>query len=777
MRLLTPEDIASHTVEEVIAELKKRVIPEVYENPKAYKYKKYQQKIQLCHGIDDLHPYDLILPESPPIEQFINYGIPTEEQVFQRIKFPEALIKLDKEFKYGRIDRADAIAQIEASKELMAFVERLWLKRLTGDWQLINGEPTHISPTYFFYLNFWNMDIGLPHFRSDKYHHCGDLQLMYCWDYLIVPSPHAYGMDYVTQRRSGKTYLMGAILYEPISRSYEWHGGLQSKNDTDAEVAFTKAIVKAWRRLPCFFQPIYSNSTFPKKEGLQFSPKAKRGKNEATETMDEQELMSSITYKPVNEMAYDGQKLHRYGSDENGKILDCNVYDRWSIVKPCLWENDGTGNKIKGKAFFCTTVEEMDKKGGKYFKPLWADGDRNPNPKSIDDLKVDENGETMSGLWNWFTPSYCNEIFDQYGTAIVETPNKEQQKYLKMRNDKNYSLGGKDRVNFEIERQKDDIKQQDIIRKKPRTIKEAFQSATIHSFFNTKILKKRLSDFTFGYPYEIKQGMKFGKFDWVDGIFGGDVEFIEMDFHNARFHASYFPNEGMRNLRVPAGGGKWKPANTALFRSGADPFKYNLVDIKYKKDMSTAGQHIYAFYDPLVDAGKERKDWETNNVVYEYYFRATSVDEMCEDYLKACIFYGCKLYPERNNDDVIQYFKRHGFENYIQLAVGISTGSGGIFLKQESTGGNITNDKTIEKLFRHVQNFVNEDAAYCKFYRTLEDVLNVERDNLNPYDLFVSLAYTLMSAYEADIANKQLDHKNIIDVSILEAVYESDWQN
>jgi len=233
MRLITPEDIASHTVEEVIEELKRRVSPQVFDNPKGYKYKKYQQKIQLCHDIEDLHPYDCILPNAPPIEQFINYGLFPDNQTFQRIKFPEELLKIDKEFKYGRIDRSDAIAQLEASQELIEFVERLWLKRLTGDWQIINGIPTHISPTYFFYLNFWNMDIGLPHFRSDTYHHCGDLQLMYCWDYLIVPNPYCYGLNYFTQRRVGKSFIGGAITYEPISRSYEWHGGIQSKTDVD----------------------------------------------------------------------------------------------------------------------------------------------------------------------------------------------------------------------------------------------------------------------------------------------------------------------------------------------------------------------------------------------------------------------------------------------------------------------------------------------------------------------------------------------------------------
>jgi len=242
MRLISPEDVAAHPVEEVIAELRRRVTPQVFENPQGYKYKKYQQKVQLCHGIDDLHPYECILPDAPPIEQFINFGLPPEQQVFQRIKIPDEITRIDKEFKYGRLDRSGAIASIEAHPELVDFMHLVWLKRLTGDWQLINGEPTNISPTYWVYLNFNYMDIGLPHFRSDTYHHCGDLQLHYAWDYLIVTNPFCYGLNYFTQRRVGKTFVGGNILYEPISRSYEWHGGLQSKTSEDGEKAFANLL-------------------------------------------------------------------------------------------------------------------------------------------------------------------------------------------------------------------------------------------------------------------------------------------------------------------------------------------------------------------------------------------------------------------------------------------------------------------------------------------------------------------------------------------------------
>lgn len=702
------------------------------------------------------------------------------------------------------------------------------------------------------------------------------------------------------------SYKMGVILYDFPSRNYEGHSGMQSKTDDDAAKIFTKCIVKPWRKLPFFFQPICSNSTMPKAEGLNFSPRSKRGKEDSTLSLDEDELMGTVTYRASGSMAYDGDTLDRFGNDESGKCLALNTpilmydgsikmvqdvvngdllmgddslprkvmstttgkeemyevvpnkgmtwgcnkshilslracsseygykedeivnipvyeYEKLSEVKQkdlVLWRVKGlprvgfklvkkgigdyygftiTGNHLfllgdytvthnttvadvyerltvvretlrrrGGKAYFTTTVEEMEKMGGKFFKRLWIDSDRSPIKKSMEEVKVDSNGETVSGLWPWFTPSYCNEHFDQFGFSIVDKITEKQKAYLKsvagLKKIKYWWMTGLESVDHQINMQKDQHKKQEVIRKKPRNIKEAFASSNNFSHFNKSILNARLSHFTYGYTPKELEHMRFGRFKWVNDIFGGEVEFVDMAYDQARCHISYMPREGMRNQKVPMAGGKYRPANAALFRSGADPFKYDTPDVKNPSKMSDGAQHIYAFFDPSVDGNKDRKDWLTNNFIYEYLYRPESVDELCEDYLKACIFYGCKLYPERNNDDVIKYFKKHGFEHYIQMGIKVTASvDTGIYYTQETVGGNITNDKTIQKMFRHVDDFVNNDAAHCVFHRTLQDILDVEKENLNPFDLFVSASYTLMAAYESEIANKQVEKPGAFD--------------
>lgn len=744
-----------------------------------YKYQPYQQDIILLKGIEDIHPYKCRLPDAPPIEQFVNYGLPPSEQYFVREKFPYELIKIDKAVKKQLITREEGIEKIESDPELVAFVEMLWRKR-TGEelvFQLINGVPTFISHTYWFYLNFWNLDTGLPDFRTDKYHNCCDLEEFYCWDLLVVPSEFCCGLTELSGRRGGKSYKGGVMVYEPISRNYEWHGYVQSKTDNDSSEAFTKTVVKPWRKLPFFFQPIYSNSSFPKKEGLQFMPRITRSKD-GEQVYDDECLMSSIQYVSSETMALDGRKSHRIFEDETGKVKDLDIYTRHNVNKYTLMEK----GRYVGKKFDPTTVEEMEKMGGKYYKAKWDDSDRSPIRRGQKEVTVDENGETVSGLWQWFIPAYCNEIFDEWGTAVVDTTTERTMNFLKSQKYKYWNLTGKEAIDKMISSAgKNQNKQQEIIRKKPRNIKEAFASSTGYCHYNRAILESRLKHFVNGYTneelpvsqYSISEiqnevngltpqqkaewnyapGVRWGKFEWIDPNrpYKCGVYFQPTAYDDARFHVNHLLDPAMRN-KYSIVNNKWKPANTAKIRSGADPFKYNTPDVKNKNKMSDGAQHVYMFHDGKIDFGKPREKWITQNFIYEYKFRPELLVDLYEDYAKACIYFGCKIYPERNVGDVVDHFKRNGLEHYIHLGITVATKGEMIGYKQETVGGNITNTLVIQNMHRHNADFVNNDAIACVFHRTLGELRDLE-DDFNPYDLAASCSYTLMASFEADIAN------------------------
>ena len=64
-------------------------------------------------------------------------------------------------------------------------------------------------------------------------------------------------------------------------------------------------------------------------------------------------------------------------------------------------------------------------------------------------------------------------------------------------------------------------------------------------------------------------------------------------------------------------------------------------------------------------------------------------------------------------------------------------------------------------MFRVVAQYVLRSGKHCKFYRTLEDFRDVDIENLNPYDLFVSASYCLMNGF--DLNNPANAKKNLQD--------------
>lgn len=699
---------------------------------KDFKYT-YQQQVTLCKDIDDLYPYEVTLPDAPKdVTGIANYGLPKDQQVFRRVEIPAKIKKLN------LLPLEEATAAAEVDEEICAFIEQMWQKFTYGEFQFINGELIYISPTYWFFLNFWKMDIGLPQFRMDKVHYCTDLWEFIFWDLIVVPSDVCYGMIKGSRRREGKTYKAMCKAYKLIISDYMRNGCLQSKSDDDAASAFTEKMVLPWTNLPFFFKPIYSNSSYPKREGLQFSPRTKRGKSAGDDAIINPEdfLFSKFEYKASGELAADGYKWHIHISDEDGKG-DTDGWNRWLVVKPTLTE-DG---RIIGKEISTTTVEEMEKKGGGSFRYKWMLSDRNPK-KPKDKLTVNEYGETVSGLYPWFSRSRCNEVFDKYGCAIVGDPTPEQKKWLKeVKKDKYYEKGGAQRVLERIEKHKTQVDKQKEMRKYPDNVKDMFVSATSFCQFDLGILDTRLSYFAFGYPPEMADKITFGNFHWKNGVFGGDVEFIPTSQEDGRFWISYMPMGANANKRrVSPVNNKPEPTNWHLFAAGADPFKFDTGDVINKNKMSDGAMHIFAEFDINVDTpDKDPADYVTGDLCAEYLWRPDTVDELCEDYLKACIYYGVKLFPEKNNRDVVSYFKQKGFENYLQFDMNLKNRDGALYLQETSAGAN-TDVKSIQSMFKVVQKYVKENGLRCKFYRTLEQLKHVQPDDMSPYDLFVSLA-------------------------------------
>ena len=199
-------------------------------------------------------------------------------------------------------------------EQLEIYKQQEWDRRLNGFWFMNNGKPTYITGAHYMYMQWFQIDVGYPRFRQP------DLEYFYFLQY-VIEDPECMGMLEVTKRRFGKTYRGGLFLYEYITRTRMTNAGIQSKTGNDAKKVFAKAVVAPFKKLPKFFRPEYDTSLgiTPKSE-IRFQQTNVRGKK-AEDNIEKEELGSMIDWGSADTIHYDGQKIHRYFSDEWAKCF------------------------------------------------------------------------------------------------------------------------------------------------------------------------------------------------------------------------------------------------------------------------------------------------------------------------------------------------------------------------------------------------------------------------------------------------------------------------
>jgi hypothetical protein len=693
--------------------------------------------ITLLSDVEDIEVYSFNLPAPPKPEFISNFGLPFDQQFFQREKVPRKIWELTSAVNNQKITREEAFVEVNRNAELSSFIQSQWHKREFGDWVYIRGKPTYITGQYWFYLNYYLLDIGHPSYRETD---CEEHQ---CWKYCVEENSAVYGMIKFERRRSGKTYRAGNMLVEYATRTEKRYVGLQSKSEEDGETFFRKAVVYQFKRLPFFFQPEHERVGKMKKSIELISDNI----DNSFETI--------LDYKSTTPTAYDGQKLGRGVGDEFGKMVKpANPIDIWDKNKYCFF-NDG---EIIGKYLICTTCEEMLKGGGEQFKYLW---DRSSRIKK--DGQMNEYGETRSGLVPYFTPAYKNIFFDQYGQSVIDEPKPYQKLWRKAKGDKFWNIGGKEYIDKQIASAKDGKDRQDVIRKLPRTIREAFRYNNTSCLYDIDVINKRI-EFFFGgaesiYPSEYP--MTYGYFRWVKGKDFQQAEFIATSEKEARIHIRYMPPPDQRN-RWHLKNGKQCPSNTTRFNAGCDPFKLKTEQVVHKDRMSLGAGHVFALLDPSVDGvGKPREEWLTDNFVAEYLFRPETPDLFAEDMAMMCIFYGCKVFPENNIDVVDRKFRDWGLDEYLQFRhKTVMRGNMAVGKEDRKLAGAYNIEAYKPTLIRYGMNYILEKGMYMPFPRTLEAMRDMSYENFTDYDLGVSCLFTLVGTFDQP---KQKDSVNKVN--------------
>ncbi len=716
-------------------------------------YEPYKKNIRLREGIDeDLEPYDVVMPDPPPYDEFINYGLPKEEQFFVREEKPEWVEKLNE------MRRADAVEIAATSREKGEWIEDQWRKRREGVFMYIYGKPYWIPGKYWFFLNYIPLAGGFPDFRYP------DLEQAWWVELWVLKRPRVAGGIVITARRDGKSAWAGGIAVEAVTSIPEYVGGAIAQSLETVKIFFQEHIVNAWQSLPFFFSPKFEHKTTPK-EGFSFRKPSIGGTKLDTSdlvvgSLQDKDLRSKFMIGPTKEGTFDGKRLggatyedvcFSFFIDEAAKLEEIDVYQAAMIHAECL--------RIKeqrvGKMLILTTVEQMTPKGLIHFKKLCDDSSRVAARE-----KVDEYGRTETGLVMFFKPGWETFCYDQWGFPVIDTPTPAQAEYIKnkwlmMGDEENvekglHLLGGRAALEKEFESKKDINARQAHISRFPPSLAAAFNSVNKGCpFISADVIMQSLMRFRYGDAltegfdlYWEDESRQKVKVKWNEkGKFRGTRKLIE-----------FIIEHRANNVRVNDQG-LLIPCNDGLYMVSSDPYKYKDTEGALKSKGS-----ITAFmnYDDGIDGGMPEELWETETWGIHYLNRPRDPMEFCEDVLMLCHFLGSKVLTENNINYVRMHFDARGYSKFLKFRPIFTEKNGVVFVKNASQPGVQTNGGILsEAVIGNVDIHLAQHGMRCVHKPILEDCRDLNPNDWSPFDSFVTAGYSLHFAKMAIKPKKQ----------------------
>lgn len=570
--------------------------------------------------------HEIHLPDPPNIKDIAYYNLPKDQQFFRRTYLPN-------DWKFL------------SSEDRSSFGRQEWSRRKNGFWFMNNGNLEYMTGTHYFYANWWKIgraevpkqyildprDFNFPFFvDSDRDWH-------YVADY-VFDDPHCVGFFSIENRRGGKTSRVTSYQYEKVSKTANSQGGIQSRNDTDSKKIFGK-LVYGWRSLPDFFKPTDTGDKNPATI-LRFDEP--RGRDTKNQKKDYSETLHSwIDYENSKEGAYDGQEQLINIQDEIGKISSdsgVDLLERMRVVKECCMK----GSSVVGKILATTTVEEMEKAGGKQAKELWnrstiLDSEASQLTQIYKSKKArDDNGFTVSGLYRYFKPGYMGLWGeDSDGTPFIDR----------------YGYSQIDRARAYLDRRRSNKNGSDLSsekRKYPIIIQDCWVSDSKKSVFDTTRIEQQI-EHNQSIPLNI---LVRGNFMWKDGIKDSVVVWVPSP--DGKWLVTWMPKTDERN-KFNMTYGKRTPTNTDQGCLGLDPYD-NKVTVDNRK--SDAACYGFRKFDPMIP-------YESGIFISEYVNRPKLPEQMWEDMIMQSVFYGWEILVESNKIGTINYFRMRGYENYL----------------------------------------------------------------------------------------------------------------
>lgn len=568
-----------------------------------------------CHLPPEGYIYNHFTKEMEHVGIYERSKIP-EEQYWERFPLPPWYKDVTKrEDDYLKKKKEDDPPFYDEKYE--SYKRQEWGRRINGFWLKIynpktkQSESVYLTGFYYTLLQWFNIDIGfakfiMPHLYKTYF-------LEYC-----IQDPKCMGMIDVTKRRFLKTFIGGLFLLEYVTRTKMVNGAIQSKTGNDAKKVFGKSVVYPFRKFPRFFRPEYDMSLGinPKTE-IRFQQTNIRGKK-AEDGIDKDELGSMIDWGSADPIHFDGQKIHRYFSDEWGKTTEANIYDRHEVIRYCLLDEEG---RIIGKALYSTTVEklESDKDGVQQAaKELWDASNQNNRQA---------NGMTQSGLYRFFQTSDEGRNFDKYGYPDVELTIKEILEDRETVKNNPRSLTAR-------------------MHKEPRTIEEAFSFDADKCVFNSLNIgarKKYLSENPIPKRNILFWRDEDQKIRWRDA--GKNDFYWAFTYLVSTEKSNKFLSDGRTRT----------PANADDFNITVDSYSNSQGGRKYGSKASAWIGRKADLMDPD----------NTGKVVGHLYGRPQAKDTLHEQVMMCAEFFGAMVWYEHTADDYFSYFRDRGKIGYL----------------------------------------------------------------------------------------------------------------
>ena len=642
-----------------------------------------------------------------------------EEQYWERMPLPDWYKETMKRWDSYEKNKKDDAEEFY-DEELEEYKKQEWDRRLNGFWFRSNGDAVYIVGSHYMYMQWWQIDIGYPKYRLP------DLEYFYFLQYCIE-DPNCMGMLEITKRRFGKTYRGGLFVTDYPTRTKMANGGIQSKTGGDAKKVFSKAVISPFKRLPRFFRPEYdmSGGLTPKTE-LRLQKTNVRGKK-AEDSLDKDELGSLIDYQSADLVAYDGQKLHTYFSDEWAKIIECNIYDRHDVVRYCLLDDEGN---IIGKALYSSTVEQLEsEKDGVQEAAinLWNDSDHTAKGDNL---------RTASGLYRFFMTADRTRNFDLYGIPNVEKTVKAILADREAVKHNQRTLAAR-------------------IRKEPRTIEEAFFLGNSNCEFNALNIQKQLQELEQNPVYLRKVRLIKNEVIIKSPIPKIKDKLIEsISYMDAESGGWYILEEPKKPNNFKKIGEYYEPLSKLDYQIGVDTTKDDFA-------INGSKPTICVFKKSCIIDGEETGLYP----VALYLDRARLDIHFDEEVLKACMWYGCTAnYEVDAGTQFYRYFAKLNANYFLEWTPKFAQDP--VKMKPLKPGSQSSDPFQLAAQLQVTKMYIdgtsnegyNGHVHRVKFPTLLQQLLKYDHSKRTPYDQVISLMMCLLCV----IGDSQLLSKTTI---------------